>query len=191
LCREADILPTDWDDKHARTDPLPQYTLGQQLFRFLCGSGTNFFRNAVDLAAIIPFFIEQTYPSIHLNTNFVRVLRLVRVFGMLNRQKEIKVMLGLLVKTVQKSSYALGVLFLLSLVFVVFFGSIMYALESGHYVVDEDFPNGQWIRESYNPSNGLVIHTASPFNSIGTTMYYVITTITTGMFVYIKLVTDN
>jgi hypothetical protein len=180
--READILPQDWDEKHALTDPLPQYTTGQQLFRFFLGSGTNFFRNAIDLAAIIPFFIAVSMPDIHLNTNFVRVLRLVRVFGMMNRQKEVKLMLGLIVKTMKKSSYALGVLLLLSLVFVVFFGAIMYALESGNYVVNSEFPEGQWIRSTYDPNNGVTMDAATPFNSIGVTMYYVVTTITTGNF---------
>jgi uncharacterized protein (DUF58 family) len=99
---------------------------------------------------------------------------------MMNRQKEVKMMLGLIITTLEKSVNALGVLLLLSMVIVVFFGSIMYALESGRYVVSADFPEGQWIRHSYSIENGEVVYTATPFNSIGISMYFVITTLTTG-----------
>ena len=181
LFREADCLPWDWDATHSKSDPIPVYSSQVQTLRFLCGSGTNIFRNCVDLAAILPFFIHLVQPSIIVNNNFVRVLRLVRVFGIMNRQQEVKLMLHMIIKTMVKSSYALGVLMLLSLVLTVFFGSIMYALESGHFIVDDDFPTGQYVRTAYSPSDGKPVHMASPFNSIGVTMYYVITTITTGM----------
>ena len=134
----------------------------------------------MDIAAIIPFFIRVAIPSIDVNNNFVRVLRLVRVLGILNRQQSVKMMLQLIIVTMERSSYALGVLLLLSLVFVIFYGSVMYALESGHYVVNANFPHGSYVRNGYSPSDGETVEMTSPYNSIGTTMYYVITTITTG-----------
>jgi hypothetical protein len=172
--READILPHDWDKNFGLDEPLPEYSTPMHILRFILQ-----IRNLIDLCAIIPYFISAANPGVHLNNNYIRVLRLVRVFGLMNRQPEVQVMLGLILETMQKSSYALGVLLLVSLVFVVFFGSVVFALESGTFTVNADYPTGALLRSAYNPSDGVSVPMATPFDSIGTSMYYVVTTITT------------
>ncbi len=162
-------MPYSWSDKELILSPAPVYPLYEHYFRFVIS-----IRNLIDLAAILPYFINLVIPSISLNNNFLRVLRIVRVFEMLNRFKEVETMIGLLVRTMKKSSYALAVMILLSIVGVVFFGSVMFALESGNFIVNSDFPQGAFLRTTWT---GLEV---TPFTSIGVTMYFVITTITTG-----------
>lgn len=170
--RQADLLPMSWYEEHKPSDAPPVYALHWQYFHFIMS-----LRNLVDLAAILPYFIHAAIPSINVNNNFVRILRLVRVFGLMNRHPVIKMMLSVVVKTIVKSSYALGVLMLLSIIGVVFFAAIIYGVEGGEFKVTSDYPNGIYLRQAWD--SGKTSEVESPFNSMGTCIYYVITTMTT------------
>lgn len=62
----------------------------------------------------------------------------------------------------------------------------MYALEEGVYTVNEDYPGGHYLRP-----NGYGGQTLSPFDSIPSSLYYMIVTITTvGYGEFISLMTS-
>ena len=170
--RQADLLPMSCYEEHKPSDAPPVYAMHWQYFHFVMS-----LRNLVDLAAILPFFIHAAVPSINVNNNFVRILRLVRVFGLMNRHPTIKMMLSVVVKTIIKSSYALGVLLLLSIIGVIFFAAIIYGVEGGEFHVNVDYPDGVYLRKTWEAGKSIL--DVSPFNSMGTCIYYVITTMTT------------
>ena len=131
------------------------------------------FTNIIDLASILPYYISLG-ASNHSSSSFVRVLRLSRLLRVLKLGKN-SATLELLAKTFIQSGPSLSVAgFVIFLVLMVF-ASCVYILESGDFMVTSDYPDGQYFR----PTLLGTANEATPFNSIGTAIYYTIVTMTT------------
>jgi hypothetical protein len=146
----------------------PQYTWYERLGRY-----TVKYMNIIDFLAIVPSFIALAVnrgPSV----SIVRILRLARIFrvfkiGGMNQG------LPLFSKTVKRAMPAVSIMFFFSALAVLCFGSVMYYLESGHFVVNNLYPEGAYVRWN-------VLRTEkeeSPFKSILHACYWAIVTMTT------------
>lgn len=169
--RVAEIIPSDWEGTDQ--DPAPVYPIYEFYFRYVFA-----FKNVVDLVTIIPFYVGLGSGSGG-NTKgatFLRVFRLLRVFKLLRKFKEAQLMFSLIVATMVKSLPALGVLVMFVFMGMIFFGSLIYLIEGGKFTANEQYPNGVYLRFAINQYD----HEVSPFVSIPTSIYWVVTTATTG-----------
>ena len=169
-----DIVDVDWDG--GKSDEPPVYSLRGHYFRYFMQ-----LKNIADLLTFLPVFVVM---AIHGHnkaaTNFLRVFRMfrvIRIYKGINRFDQARKMLILVVRTMLKSMDAMFVMLLLVFMAMIFYGSIIYAIEGGKFQVTADFPQGQYLRKSLN---GYDIE-VSPFKSIPTAMYYVIITCATGI----------
>ena len=94
----------------------------------------------------------------------------------MNRLETAHDVILLVLHTIEKSSLALVVMFGFVIVAMVFFGSIIYAIEGGTFRVTIDHPQGAYLRPTINHDSLEV----SPYYSIGTSFYWVVVTCTTG-----------
>ena len=85
-------------------------------------------------------------------------------------------MFELIFATLHQSLPALLVMLGVLLLAMVFYGSIIFLVEGGTYIVNSDFPQGAFVRRASN-GNSFEI---SPFKSVPTSFYWLVTTITTG-----------
>ncbi|KAJ3426387.1 voltage-gated potassium channel [Anaeramoeba flamelloides] len=127
------------------------------------------FMNTVDLLAILPFYIELALGgSAASNVGIIRVVRLARVFRIFKFSKYNEGF-QLVAKATKKSINGFNLLiFLLSLAIVVF-SSVLYFAELGGQTFDEE--KGVWIRDMDGSE--------SPFQSIPSTFWWAIVTMTT------------
>lgn len=134
--------------------------------------------NMVDLIAIIPWYISKFTNSSGGGVAVLRVLRLVRVFRLF---KVGKYATGahMVLKCITQSLPALSVLFFLSLLTCVLFGSCMYFAEGTTYSVEQrwltQYPTGVYVRPTID---GHDIE-PSPFRSIPSSFWWFFTTTTT------------
>jgi len=135
-------------------------------FRYFVGPA-----NVVDLISIMPFYIELVLDQVGLDggnlgvlaiLRLIRLTRITRIFKMSKNLKGLQV----LVITFRKSAAALLMLFLFMLIFSILFATLMYTVEGGTYDV---------LRRQYVRPDG----SASPFESIGVTMWWTIVTMCT------------
>ncbi|KNC55591.1 Kcna5-prov protein [Thecamonas trahens ATCC 50062] len=124
--------------------------------------------NIVDLAAILPFYIELALSGNNLGSfAVIRVVRLTRVFRLFKLSKYSKGF-GLVTQALMASLDALGLLVFLFLLAVVFFSSGLYYAELSESTYDD--AQQRWIR-----SDGKV----SPFQSIPACFWWSVVTMTT------------
>lgn len=109
-------------------------------------------------------------------TVFLRVFKVLRIVKLVTKVKGAQAMLALVYATLESSIDALGVLGLFIVMALLFFGSIIFVLESGSFQVTSEYPNGEYLRATIS-GEGLEV---SPYVSIPTSMYWVMTTCTTG-----------
>ncbi len=98
----------------------------------------------VDLLAIIPFFLELNGTKT-IRLEVVRVIRLARLLRLMKLTK-VGESSNVLTKTMAESFSALVILFFFAVIGVVFFGSVLFFFEQGHFVVNSDYPHGKYIR---------------------------------------------
>lgn len=136
------------------------------------------FQNLVDLICILPFWISLNSASGQgQGAVFMRVFRILRVLKFARYlSKKPQQMLQLVLSTLRNSSPALGLLVVLLLLLIIFFGSLVYMLEGGTFLVTEEFPEGDFLRLSSNKA----YMERSPFRSIGVSMYWAMVTGITG-----------
>jgi len=132
--------------------------------------------NLIDLASILPFFVIVGIGASgsSKSSTFVRVLRLSRLLRVLKLGRNSATM-ELLSKTFIQSFPSLSVAGFIIFLIMLVFASTLYMVESGAYYATSDYPDGQYLRWN-------LLHTekeASPFDSIGTSIYYTIVTMTT------------
>lgn len=165
----ADIIPSDWAG--ADDAPAPIYPFYEHYFRFIFT-----FRNIVDLVTILPHYISLGAMTSHNGAIFLRVFRLLRIFKLLRRFKEMQVMFRLLVRTIEISLPALGILILFIAMGFIFFGSLVYPMEAGKFTVSPLYPQGVYLRQEFDGYRIVV----SMFDAIPDTIYFVLTTFATG-----------
>jgi len=132
--------------------------------------------NLIDLSSILPFYVIAGIGASgsSKSSSFVRVLRLSRLLRVLKLGKN-SATIELLSKTFIQSSPSLSVAGFIIFLIMLVFASTLYMVESGDYYATSDYPDGQYLRWN-------LLHTAKeafPFDSIGTSIYYTIVTMTT------------
>jgi hypothetical protein len=128
--------------------------------------------NLVDLAAILPFYIER-FSSTNSSVSFIRILRLARVFRIFKMGKSSSGV-RIIIKTIKKASAALGIVMFFVPLGIIFFGALIYLFEGGTYEVSESYPDGAYVRNGF-----WGIREESPYTSIPTSMYWAVVTSTT------------
>lgn len=83
--------------------------------------------NLIDLAAILPFYVEQFSDS-KSSVSFIRILRLARIFRIFKMGKS-STGVRIIVKTMKKASAALGIVMFFIPLGIIFFGSLIYLFE--------------------------------------------------------------
>lgn len=153
--------------------PMPVYHPFLQVIYFVAH-----WRNILDLFSFLPFFYtnESDIDAQHSYVFFLRIFRLVRLWAKINTgyfsENDI------LYNTLVDSATALFFILIFSGFLTMFWGTIIYFCEQGHFAVTEEYPIGVYLRTSGIPGTPSV---PSTFTSIPASMYWVVTTITTGV----------
>mmetsp|Transcript_7161 Transcript_7161/g.16280 ORF Transcript_7161/g.16280 Transcript_7161/m.16280 type:complete len:890 (-) Transcript_7161:285-2954(-) len=102
--------------------------------------------NIMDLLAILPFYIELAIPG---GTSggmaVLRVTRLVRIFKVLKAPK-LRSCVGMFINVLRDSLSALVMCWIMTLLTSVFFASFVHFAEGSKYKINEDFPEGAYVR---------------------------------------------
>ena len=134
-------------------------------------------RNLLELINILPFLISSGGGSVNPEVAaFVRSFRLLRIFKSLDRSEHTSELLSLVKDTFMASNQACCILLGMFMMSMILFGSLVFDAEAGNFTVNEQFPTGAFVRMAANHYNQEV----SPFMSIPTSFYWVITTVSTG-----------
>lgn len=178
FCRLCGILSDDWDEEEREfavlegREPLiePLMPKWEQFLRYLFT-----FNSAVDIVSIAPTYIGLD-PRLQLpSLAFLRIFRLLRIFRVFKVSVKASRVNNLLMRTMSNSLEALYILLFYLGIVVICFGSIIYYLEGGKFVVSSEFPEGAFVRISTDGTSLVV----SPFSSIPTSIYWAIVTVTT------------
>jgi hypothetical protein len=103
--------------------------------------------------------------------NASRILQLAELFKLQSYQRAVKVISNTLLQTYKTFFFLYWFVMLL----VVVFGAIMFALERGELTVNEDYPDGEYLRWNIERTEKEV----SPFRSLAASMWYTLVSITT------------
>ncbi|CAE7629128.1 Kcna3, partial [Symbiodinium microadriaticum] len=167
--RVAGVLPSNWDIAKASVDtPDPVLPYHVQILKYAAKP-----MNVVDLVAILPFFIGFVSSDVG-SFSITRIIRLVRVLRVF-RIGSMKKFLAVLTTTFRASTTALSILLFFAMLLVILFAAIIFILEQGEFVVNEDFPDGAYVRWDALKSE----KEESPFKSILVSCYWAIVTTTT------------
>ena len=164
------VMPPDWDDLNpdsAVEDPVFSYYY--QTYRY-----ASQYMNIIDLVAILPYYIGLGSGGGSGSVSIVRILRLARVLRVF-KIGGFSSGMALIGRAITKSLPAIGILFFFTTLGVILFGSVIFFLESGAYVVSKDFPSGEYVRWNFNHSE----KEKSPFVSILVSCYWAVVTSTT------------
>ena len=116
---------------------MPVYPLHTHMLRFIFS-----FPNMVDLVTFLPYYITLGTKGHGVGATFLRVFRLLRAFKLMNKSRVFQDMLVLITETVDQSMPALFVLLVISLLTMVFYGSLVFIAEEGTYRVTSEYPEG-------------------------------------------------
>ena len=176
--RLAGLLSETWDaDEEAaaveekrtpREDPEP-YSWYYQILGYLTTANS-----AIDIVAILPFYVGLGLGDRGVSLSFVRVLRLARVLRLLKLMKG-NDYIGVMANTMVNSRPALAIMGFLVTLTVIFFGSIMYIIEQGDFTVTADYPSGAFLRPDILGAS----KEQSPFVSIASGIYWAVVTSST------------
>jgi len=122
--------------------------------------------NIIDLVSIMPWYIEQAFSGSSLDVlSVLRLIRLTRITRIFKMSKNFQGLI-LLFTTLKKSAAALLMLFAFMGIFSILFATLIYTFEMGEY----DVVRQQYVREDGSPS---------PFESIPSSLWWTIVTMTT------------
>jgi hypothetical protein len=137
--------------------------------------------NLIDLAAILPFYIELIAPDYVQGTSVLRVLRLIRIFRVLKMPK-LRACAEMFIDVVIDALPALSMLFFMMSIVCILMASLILFAEGTEYSVDDEVVNmspnnkyGAYIRPTVD-HYGIEI---SPFRSFAYAFWWFFTTATT------------
>eukprot|EP00929_Paragymnodinium_shiwhaense_P075995 TRINITY_DN3896_c0_g1_i1.p1 TRINITY_DN3896_c0_g1~~TRINITY_DN3896_c0_g1_i1.p1 ORF type:complete len:951 (+),score=193.05 TRINITY_DN3896_c0_g1_i1:111-2963(+) len=133
--------------------------------------------NIIDLAAILPFYIDMLAGESGVDTAVLRVLRLVRVFRVMKMPK-LRSCAEMFLNVMSDALPALMILLFMTFLAATFFASCMVSFERSTYSLSffsADNPYGLYIRPS---TDGYQVE-PSPFQDIVYTFWWFFTTATT------------
>jgi len=178
LHRLSGTISENWDAEEKERaaaqnrDPLdePYYPFYEQILRYWLTMFT-----AIDLLSIIPTYVTLAVGSSEASAlEALRVLRLLRVLRVMKISVRGRMIIELLSRTMTASQEAFMILLFYLGLMVIFFASAVYAVEVGDYEVTGEYRNGTYLRP-----DGFGGKEPTPFDSIPTTIYYMIVTFTT------------
>jgi hypothetical protein len=132
--------------------------------------------NIIDLISILPFFFAIiTSSEDAVGLSFLRIARILRALKLAFRSSDTSEdVFSLLQEVVISTANIICFILLIGALVVFASGTIAYELEKGDYVINDNFPNGAWVRKDYEGTEHL-----SPFQSSFTGYYWAVTTMTT------------
>ena len=145
----------------------PIYSLPYTVFKFMTK-----FTNLIDLAAILPTYVEMIVVTSDSNLVILRLFRVVRLFRLLSFLKNANAAADLIKETMVQATTLLGVFLFFVIIIIIFFGFLIYLVESGTFTVNQDYPNGAYLRPTYD-GTGMSV---SPFKDIPIGIYWAIST---------------
>lgn len=170
---DATTTASTGSEVHFPVSEQRQYTVAEQVIRWVFR-----LKNLIDLACWLPFLVGMIVKTNVRQSTFVRALRLLRLIRilrmvqMLRMFESIHAVSKLLKETCINSWPAVAAFFFFLFMVVILFGNVIYYLEQGTFVVNDDYPTGAYVRPTIDHH-----HTEpSPFVSIGTSFYWVIVT---------------
>lgn len=131
--------------------------------------------NTIDLLAIMPWYLNLILKAAKSSgdARFVGVLRIVRLVRVVRVFKASKNFQGMhvLLRTIKRSGMAIIILFSVSMMFSLVFGTLVYMIEGGDYKENPSYPGvGSYVRIDNQPT---------PFESIPDSIYWTMVTMTT------------
>jgi len=175
--RLASVISQTWDDDEEEraqrkgvvpeVEPRPLAWYNQLFFYMTTMS------NMVDVVVVVPFYVSLSNAS-SVKLTFARVLRLTRVIRVMKLGKNSK-HLNVVIKTMIMCGPTLVCLFFVVGMVIIIFAAVISILESGNFIVNSDYPFGQYLRPDVTGS-GLEI---TMFTSIPDSIYWAIVTCTT------------
>jgi len=122
--------------------------------------------NVIDFISILPWYVELMFSGGSLDVlSVLRLIRLTRITRIFKMSKNFQGLI-LLFTTLRKSAAALLMLFAFMGIFSILFATLIYTFEMGSY----DAERKQYVREDGSPS---------PFESIPSSLWWTIVTMTT------------
>lgn len=171
--RVAGVIPAWWEELHKdkHDAPQPTYPVLYTMLKFSLK-----FSNLIDLASILPHYLQYFSTGNNAGSSFVRVLRLLRVLRILRLLrllaflKNVDVAAQIIAATITEGSLILSVFCFFVMIVVILFGCIIFLAEQGTFAVNVQYPNGAYIRLASDGVNTEI----SPFDSVLTGMYFTI-----------------
>eukprot|EP00931_Biecheleriopsis_adriatica_P005770 TRINITY_DN107255_c0_g1_i1.p1 TRINITY_DN107255_c0_g1~~TRINITY_DN107255_c0_g1_i1.p1 ORF type:complete len:798 (-),score=139.73 TRINITY_DN107255_c0_g1_i1:44-2437(-) len=135
--------------------------------------------NIIDLAAILPWYLSQTFVEKGQTSTVLKIIRLTRVFRAFRLGRRFEAVI-IIMRSLKKSMRALFVLALNLFLGMIFFGSLMYYAESGEW----DPSSREYLRQEGQQWNETSFswepwYFRSPFDSIPASFWWAIVTATT------------
>lgn len=125
--------------------------------------------NLIDLAVVVPYYLELFIGSVSSNLTVLRVLRLTRLVRLVKMGRYFEV-LQLVTRVLHNTIQVLNVLLIYLMLSVCFSSAVMYLIEGGEW--DPDLQD--YVRTSHEGERSI-----TPFRSIPHTFWWCIVTFTT------------
>lgn len=169
--RLAEVTPADWDVQNHKKFEYnlanklddPDYSKLQLLLRYIFSLSC-----IIDVLAVLPYFLTNQ------NYSFLKILRLLRFFRIICKYSISTPDFEMLMNAITASLKPGFFLLLYLALYTLLAGMLMNLLEGGVYTINDEYPNGAYIRE-----NDFGEFSVSPFTSIFSSLYWAAVTITT------------
>jgi hypothetical protein len=169
LHRLSGIFDIDeWDSQKRGVSPDPEFPPRMKFRKYVLR-----LMNLIDLVAILPFYIAFVSPSGASLTIF-RILRLGRILRLTKAGKNNKGM-AVLINTMKGVMDILLMLLFYVVLCVIVVAALVFQFEQGVFKANSDYPDGAYMRPSYNMQGEGV----SPYTSIWASIYWALVTGTT------------
>jgi hypothetical protein len=157
-----------WDAEKLGASPDPEFPPRMKFRKYFLRA-----MNLIDLVAILPFYIAFVSASGASLTIF-RILRLGRILRLTKAGKNNKSM-TVLINTMKSVKDILLMLLFYVILCVIVIAALVFQFEQGVFKANPDYPDGAYLRPSYN----LQGESVSPYTSIWASIYWALVTGTT------------
>jgi hypothetical protein len=157
-----------WDSDKRGASPDPEFPPRMKFRKYVLRG-----MNLIDLVAILPFYIAFGSASGGSLTIF-RILRLGRILRLTKAGKNNKSM-TVLANTMKSVMDILLMLLFYVVLCVIVVAALVFQFEQGVFKASPDYPDGAYMRPSYNMQGEVV----SPYTSIWASIYWALVTGTT------------
>ena len=146
--RIAKVLPANWKAENKWDSPQPVYSWYYFMLKYALRVP-----NLIDFIAIAPYYFNLlqgkggggSFARVLRLFRLVRVLRLLKALTFL---KNVDVTITLISMTLRNASQVLFVFLFFVLIIILLFACIIFMCEQGTFTVDNDYPQGAWLRNT-------------------------------------------